>query len=83
MLGTSLTRSVTAQRRSPQQLRQIFGLINSIDDTRRGASVAIVNSQTEPGITYGYLAERSRCVADVMAANIDPSVQSIGKKRNA
>ena len=80
VLGISFTRSVAVRYRSPQQLRQIHALISKIDDPKRGACVALVNSQTEPGITYSYLAERSRCVAAAMSGNIDPSVQSIGKE---
>ena len=80
VLGTSFKRSVAVQCRLPQQLRQIHALISKIDDPKRGACVALVNSQTEPGITYSYLAERSRCVAAAMSGNIDPSVQSIGKE---
>ena len=82
VLGTSLHRLKAAKSRLPQ-LRQIFGLISNIDNPKRAASIAVVNSQSEPGITYGYLAERSRCVAEVMGERIDPSVQSIGKQTAA
>ena len=83
VLGTSFNRSVAVQFRLTQQLRHVHALISKIDDPKRGACVALVNSQTEPGITYSYLAERSRCVAAAMSGNIDPSVHSIGKERYA
>ena len=79
--STSFIRNV--QRRAPQQLRHIYEFINRIDDSRRFAGVAIIDNPTEPGITYGYLAERSRCVADAISDSTDPSVKTIGKRLDA